>query len=378
MPSVSAPPASSRSLAQSRHHPRLRRRRQALAGAAPRRYNPAMRRRIGLIVAILVIVAAAYSGFWWIAAGRIADGVAAWAAEAKADGLAVTWRDLRVAGYPLWFRVELADFALDDAASPLRPELRAASLSARAHPWAYRDWTIAAPQGIEARLGGVGRLGAATAAGAVSVGEEGGAAVWLDLADAQAEAAAAADGHVAARTADFWAIVPARPPAGHDQPDLGLAVDLRGLSVPEAPPGFAPAIDELALGATVMGPIPAGVPRRAAAAWRDAGGTVELDHFRLVWGGLKVAASGTLALDQDLQPIAAFSGTVSGFDAVIAALVASGRMSESDGRLARLGLSLLAKPGPDGKPELASSLTVQNGEIYLGPAKLGPAPRLVW
>src|SRR5579883_2594905 len=114
MPSVSAPPASSRSLAQSRHHPRLRRRRQALAGAAPRRYNPAMRRRIGLIVA------AAYSGFWWIAAGRIADGVAAWAAEAKADGLAVTWRDLRVAGYPLWFRVELADFALDDAASPLR------------------------------------------------------------------------------------------------------------------------------------------------------------------------------------------------------------------------------------------------------------------
>src|SRR5579885_892780 len=326
MPSVSAPPASSRSLAQSRHHPRLRRRRQALAGAAPRRYNPAMRRRIGLIVAILVIVAAAYSGFWWIAAGRIADGVAAWAAEAKADGLAVTWRDLRVAGYPLWFRVELADFALDDAASPLRPELRAASLSARA----------------------------------------------------QAEAAAAADGHVAARTADFWAIVPARSPAGHDQPDLGVAVDLRGLSVPEAPPGFAPAIDELALGATVMGPIPAGVPRRAAAAWRDAGGTVELDHFRLVWGGLKVAASGTLALDQDLQPIAAFSGTVSGFDAVIAALVASGRMSESDGRLARLGLSLLAKPGPDGKPELASSLTVQNGEIYLGPAKLGPAPRLVW
>jgi hypothetical protein len=335
-------------------------------------------RRLGLIAAIFLgVVAAAYSGIWWFAAGRIADGVAAWAEEAKAGGLAVSWQELRVAGYPLSFRVELGDFALRDTASPMRPEVHAASLSASARPWRYRDWVIEAPHGLDATLAGMMKIAAATAGGAVSAGEDGGATVWLDLAEAQAEGTAAG-GHVAATSADFWAIVPAQAPTSHDQRNLALAFDLHGLTVPEAPPGFAPAIDELALGATVMGAIPGGDPRHAAAAWRDAGGTVELDRFRLDWSGLRVAASGTLALDQDLQPVGAFSGTISGFDKVIAALVASGEMKESDARLARLGLSLLAKPGPDGKPELASSLTIQNGEIYLGPAKLGPAPHIAW
>ena len=46
--------------------------------------------------------------------------------------------------------------------------------------------------------------------------------------------------------------------------------------------------------------------------------------------------------------------------------------------LARLGLSLLAKPGPQGQPQIKTSFTIQNGEMSLGPMKLGNAPRINW
>jgi hypothetical protein len=46
--------------------------------------------------------------------------------------------------------------------------------------------------------------------------------------------------------------------------------------------------------------------------------------------------------------------------------------------LARIGLAALAKPGPNGKPEVSTSFTIQNGQMYLGPLKLGPAPRINW
>ena len=67
-------------------------------------------------------------------------------------------------------------------------------------------------------------------------------------------------------------------------------------------------IDELDFAATVKGAIPSGKVADALAAWRDAGGRIELDHLRLKWGALNATATGTIALDQELQPTGGFSG----------------------------------------------------------------------
>jgi hypothetical protein len=69
---------------------------------------------------------------------------------------------------------------------------------------------------------------------------------------------------------------------------------------------------------------------------------------------------------------------VSGFDQLLSALVASGRIKASDARIARLALAMLAKAGPEGRPEISTSFAIQDGQMYLGPAKLGPAPRIDW
>jgi hypothetical protein len=53
-------------------------------------------------------------------------------------------------------------------------------------------------------------------------------------------------------------------------------------------------------------------------------------------------------------------------------------MSPEQAELVQIALTAFAKPGPDGKPQISAPFTIQNGKMYLGPARLGPAPRIVW
>jgi hypothetical protein len=124
--------------------------------------------------------------------------------------------------------------------------------------------------------------------------------------------------------------------------------------------------------------VPGGRLVQAISEWRDAGGTIELDNLQLKWGELGTTASGTIALDRELQPVGGFSGAIQGYDQILTALVQSGRMRAAEAGLARLALAMLAKAGPDGKPAITTAFTIQNGQMYLGPAKLGKAPRIAW
>ena len=153
---------------------------------------------------------------------------------------------------------------------------------------------------------------------------------------------------------------------------------MRQVGVPAPPADFGNIIDELAFGVTIKGSVPDGPLAQAVAAWRDAGGTIEVDNLHLQWGGLGVTANGTLALDQGLQPIAAFSGGIEGFGAILNALVAADQMTPEQAALVQIALTTLARPGPDGKPQITAPFTIQNGKMYLGPARLGTAPRIVW
>ncbi len=352
------------------------------AGLDDARYNPGMRRRtrLGLVIAVLLllVVCGAYTAFWFVVAGKLEEGLTEWAQSAPAQKLDVSWRTLRVGGFPLAFHIELSDAALRDGAITPPAELHAPLLSGSARPWNFRAWRLTAPGGLSAAAGPatepIAKLTAPAASGAVVVADEGGATIWLDLDQARAEAGQ----QIAARTADFWLILPPHPPETDTERYVALAADLRGVTLPQLPAPFVSPVDEIAFAIEVKGAIPAAPPRQAAAAWRDSGGTVELDRLALRWGRITISGSGTLALDRDLQPIGGFSGAVEGYEDLMAALVAAGRMRPSDARLARVALAMLAKAGPDGRLEIATSFTIQNGEMFLGPAKLGPAPKINW
>jgi hypothetical protein len=344
-----------------------------------------MRRKTGLglaSAALLFALAGAYTAYWFIAAGRLEEGVGQWAGSLRAQNLDLSWHALRVGGFPLAFRVELSEARLrpdrpGGAAAPAA-ELHLPLLAGSTRPWNFRVWRLAAPDGLSATAGppegAAAKLTAEAASGSLAVGPEGGAMLWLDLSQPTADLAV----RLAAQDAELWLNLPPHPPQTHSERAIGIALELHEVTLPVVPAPFRNPVDEIALGITVMGAVPAGPPRQAAASWRDAGGTLELDHFGLRWGSLGISGSGTVSLDPDLQPVGAFSGGIEGYDELMTALVTAGRMRAGDARLARLALGMLTKAGPDGRPQIATSFTIQNGEMYLGPAKLGKAPRIDW
>ena len=341
-----------------------------------------MRRHTRLGVAAMIaalVVVGAYSALWLVLAYRIEDGFVAWAQAARSNRIDINWQRIGVGGFPLALRVELGDARLADHALQPAPTLSATALWAAASPWNFRDWRFAAEKALTAELpGSEGRppltLSAARATGAVSTGPHGGARLWLTLHALEA----AAGERLRAGLADFWLIVPDDPPRTDADPLLGVAVDLRAVESPAGARQLGDTIDRVSVALTAKGPSPGGPLRQAATAWRDAGGTIELDKLRLEWGAVAATATGTLALDQELQPEGALSGSVEGFDQLLGALVRSGAISAKNAGVARLALIVLAKTGPDGRPRITTSFTVQNGEMRLGPAKLGRAPHIDW
>jgi hypothetical protein len=336
-----------------------------------------MRRSTVIGLAALLLLLGAYSAYWFVVAGLIEDGFGQWAQSLREQNLDLSWRAIGVRGFPLSFRIELSDARLRGAASPAG-ELQVPLLSGSARPWNFRVWHLTAPSGLSATAGPADKpaamLNVQTLEGSVAIGAEGGATVWLGL------VAPALDSgmRLAARKTQIWLSLPQHPPQTHGEPTIGVALDVDGLTLPAVPAPLHNPLDELAIGVTLMGPIPAAPPREAALAWRDAGGTLELDRFAMRWDTLAMTGSGTMALDRNLQPMGSFSGAIEGYDELMTALVAAGQLRASEAGLARLALTVLAKAGPDGRPQIATSFTLQNGEMYLGRIKLGKAPRIAW
>ena len=329
------------------------------------------------LIGILVVAFGGYSVFWWVAAGKIKLAAGDWAQAAHQKQLDVSWQDIRVAGYPLSFRLELTDVVASDKAVNPPVELRAPQISASIRPWNFQVFWLDAPGKISVVAGAdaapLAKLAASAAEAAVAIADDR-ATIWFTLYQPKLDAVVA----VSARMISAWVIVPAHQPASHTDPGIAVAALLHDLALPTAPPGFGKTVDELGLGVTMMGALPVGPPREAATAWRDSGGTLELDHLDVHWGAIGLTGSGTLALDANLQPEGSLSGTISGYDQLLNALVAAGQVKASDARVARLGLSFLGQPGADGRPQISTSFTIQNGQMQLGPVKLGKAPRIDW
>jgi hypothetical protein len=335
--------------------------------------------RFSLILGALLVIAGAYTGYWFITARQIENGVVAWAQSARSDKIDVSWRKLRVVGFPETFRVELEAATLHNNALTPSPEFYIPAVSATARPWDFADWRLAARDGFGAEIAGSGerapaKLRVERADGVVSIAREGGWKLWLNAQNSTLEEVS----RVLVNSADAWIIAPPKPPSQQAEPQLALAVDARHIGLPVGISPLGDTIDELEFGATVRGPIRNGRLPQALAAWRDAGGKIDLDKLRLKWGGLDATASGTMAFDTELQPIGVLSGGVQGYDEILTALAQRGQIRAADVGLARIALAMLAKAGPDGKPEIRTAFTIQNGQMFLGPARLGKAPRLTW
>lgn len=337
-------------------------------------YNGEMRKTYVVLGAVaLLAAAAAYSAYWLTVAGSLRAGLDAWAAARRAEGYTVAWDSAAVDGFPFAFRLSLtgASFGRE---KPTRYVATAPTLVLTAAPWNFHTWHAKTPKGAELATSGA-VLDAGQVQGAVTTRR--GDTSTIDV-TATALAGQALIAGLRADDATVHLTLPANAPADHRGTAADLAVTFSRLTLPASVPPFGNTVDGLSVAATLKGTLPYGAPTPSLTAWRDDGGTVEVTKSSLHWGALSIDATGTLALDGDLQPIGALTATIEGQNEIVDAAVSAGSLKAKDAGLAKIVLSVLARPGPDGRPQIKAPIRLQDEHLFIGPAKIAAVPRIAW
>jgi 1-acyl-sn-glycerol-3-phosphate acyltransferase len=120
--------------------------------------------------------------------------------------------------------------------------------------------------------------------------------------------------------------------------------------------------------------------RKSAAEWIENKGNLELTAFEMAWGPLKIEANGGLSLDENLQPLASFSGKLYGLESLIDVLRQSKWVDRKTASVAKLGLGLFKESDPlhPNQAYHRISFGMQNGSLSLGPINLMKVPPIPW
>ncbi|MEE8393947.1 MAG: DUF2125 domain-containing protein, partial [Rhodospirillales bacterium] len=163
-------------------------------------------------------------------------------------------------------------------------------------------------------------------------------------------------------------------------PTFDLRFDGEGMTVPRdmgLPLGHV--FESLSFEAGVLGPVQPGSWPATLAAWRDLGGTVEVRELRAVYGPMTIKASGTMAVDAEVQPIGAFTAKVRGFFETIDVLKRHDLIGGADAMAAKLLLGVMSRrPEGGGPPALNLAITIQDQKLFAGPVKLADIPAVKW
>jgi len=319
----------------------------------------------------LVLLAATYAFSWHILANRWRSGIDAWV-KAQADaGWTITTGTVAVSGFPGAIRFALPEPSARNAAGD---SWQGPPLTLRLAPWnplrpAFEDpgthrITLAGQPAIEVSAGQL--------SGTVRVDK--GKPVALDLA---AQSVAGLGLTAAGLTGEV-----SRPQGETDAPVPTLLAAVIGIDRLTLPEGLRQPLDRTIAGAhlalRLRGPWPRGPHAAALAAWRDGGGTIELDSFDIDWPPLAVAGQATVALDAALQPELAGTVTVRGAGAAIDQAAKVGMMDKGGARVAKLALKLASKPSDDGTEAAEFAVGVQNRVLSVGPVPLLQVPEVSW
>ncbi|MGH6975305.1 MAG: DUF2125 domain-containing protein, partial [Stellaceae bacterium] len=128
-----------------------------------------MRRVVVWVGGLAVLLAAAYTGYWYYLVGVIQKEMVPWTEARRAQGLDIKWQDVKIGGFPLAVRLHFHGFGVA-AVKPMPYQMEAADIAFWSAPWDLRHWHFNAPDGarIEMILQSAG-FDAKTLDGTVSV-----------------------------------------------------------------------------------------------------------------------------------------------------------------------------------------------------------------
>jgi len=172
-----------------------------------------------------------------------------------------------------------------------------------------------------------------------------------------------------------------RPAAPQGEPALAFTTSAEAIGLPPGLPwALGGRISSLSVNGALNGPLPRvpGLAHRATA-WRDGGGTLEIQRLALGWGPLGITGSATLALDMRLQPMGTGNARIVGYADTLDALATSGVITRRAATAAKALAALIARvPEDGGKPEIEVPLTLQDRTLSIRQIPLARIPELIW
>ncbi|MEN6544112.1 DUF2125 domain-containing protein [Parvibaculum sp.] len=355
--------------------------------------KPATRARIFLPAIALAVLAAIYSIYWYVMAGKARDFLESFAAQHQSGDVAVNWSGLAISGYP--YRVE-ANFTAPAVSAPNAPEAwrwSADSLAADFLPYSLNHVVlkVGGEQLLQyrdpARNGGKRH--------AVRISAEGTWASYVNVKDApfgrlaidinnlvalKDGKAPSAGQRFAAGRLQFHtrpADAAGGPPTADVSYDVAIQGDNMALDDSDAPRVLGPRIDVIAAQARIRN-----LPRNTNAspvdfgrAWAQGGGVLTISDMQVKWGPLDLWAQGELSLDAQARPQGRLEASVADYAGLLKALVKGKVISAKDERIATVGLGIVAELQGDQAGRVRVPVTITEGKIFLGPvlvARLEP------
>jgi hypothetical protein len=115
--------------------------------------------------------------------------------------------------------------------------------------------------------------------------------------------------------------------------------------------------------------------------WQQAGGTLDIIDSFVRYEGAILNIDGTIAVDENLQPIASLKAQTRGYALLIQKMIEAEKIKPFAGIALLAALNNFAKPDPDsetGEMIAEMPLTVQNRSLYVGPVLAGSLPEILW
>jgi uncharacterized protein DUF2125 len=329
---------------------------------------------------LLAALGAAYTGYWFWLARTFQENLALWVDQQRAMGYRMAYAAGDPHGFPLAVEIGLRDVVIEGPPGEAPWRLSTTSKTLSLAPWAPltlrigesgdptpcnlkwtaggRDYELAL-DGIDTRL----RLSTQGDPPAIDASSES-----LDLHE---------NGRAIAGVTQVAGSVDFLPAASHTESSIEFRLSARDIAF-QAPDSDREQTHDWLLAGEVKGSVPMAPLPAALATWSRDGGRVELTAFNATWeAATQLSGDGTVALDGGLQPIAAFSAVVRGYNEAIDAAVARGLMTPAQGTAAKFWLAARAEKDERGL-KVKLPLTVQDGFLSIGPLKLAQVPRIAW
>lgn len=181
---------------------------------------------------------------------------------------------------------------------------------------------------------------------------------------------------------DASAVITLSAPNGQEAlPRFDLSSQIKNVALQgnlELPLGSAIEMLALDVGVKLPAKLPVATSAAVVAAWRQTGTPIDIRRFELEWGGISIAAVGEIKFDARNLPEGRLRLTLGNHPRILELLEVNGWISRETRSAATPVLDVLAFVSGDPKRRVTVPLRFENGDVYLGPARVmtmqPPAP----